>query len=102
MPDLPDHLADEYTGPARIVGADLSAAVTVTLHGRFEPVDGRYHWGGRVAPHPELELLLREGKRAVTIQLGHQDPTPARLVEVDPWSGLRLQGVGRPPWASRV
>lgn len=86
---------DEYHGPALVEGA----AVEVRLSGRFEPVDGRYHWGGRIAPHHELERLLRTGRRAVTIQVEHRAAASARLVEVDPWSGVRLQGTGRPPWA---
>jgi len=91
-------LPDDYTGPALVEGA----AVTVTLRGRFEPVDGRYHWGGRIAPHADIELLLRTGRRAVTIQLEQGPPTPCRLIEVDPWSGVRLRGTGRPPWATRA
>jgi hypothetical protein len=92
MPDI----SDEYYGPALIEGA----AVDVMLHGRFEPVDGRYHWGGRIAPNAELERRLRDGHRAVSVRVADRPATPARLVEVDPWSGIRLQGTGRPPWAA--
>ncbi|MEE3922195.1 DUF4873 domain-containing protein [Micromonospora sp. BRA006-A] len=82
-----------WEGPARIAGT------TVRLHGggRFEPVDGRYHWAGRVEPEPRLVrlLLLRPPRRGGP---DRRTGRPARLAEVDPWGGVRITGVGTPPW----
>ncbi|NUT34057.1 MAG: DUF4873 domain-containing protein [Hamadaea sp.] len=82
-----------YDGPA-LVG-DL--AVTVHLAGRWEPVDGRFHWGGRIEPIPAVAALVRAGRRETLLRIGDQQ-APARLAEVDPWGGVRVTGVGAPPW----
>ena len=68
--------------------------------GRFEPVDGRYHWGGRIAPHDSLSGSSAAGQRSVTVQIGRNPAAAARLAEVDPWGGIRVVGVGRPPWTA--
>ncbi|MFJ1542937.1 DUF4873 domain-containing protein [Micromonospora chalcea] len=82
-----------WQGTAEIAGTP------VRLHagGRFEPVDGRYHWAGRVEPEPRLVRLLRSGRRDVEVRIGER-VTRARLTEVDPWGGVRITGVGTPPW----
>ena len=91
--------SDDYTGPAVVGAAELNADVRVAFAGRFEPVDGRYHWGGRIAPHLRLSELVRGGQRSATVQIGQYPGVTARLAEVDPWGGIRVVGVGRPPWA---
>jgi Domain of unknown function (DUF4873) len=91
---------DEYAGPAVIEVGERRMPVRVTLSGRFEPVDGRYHWGGRLAPDGDIADLLRSGQRAVTVQIGHRIAVQARLAEIDPWGGIRVTGVSRPPWAT--
>lgn len=93
---------EEYDGPAVIHGPGGPVEVTVRLAGRFEPVDGRYHWGGRVAPHPDVAALARGGQRAVTVAIAGRTGTPARLSEVDPWGGIRVVGSSRPPWSDHV
>lgn len=82
-----------YDGPAHI-GEN---AVRVRLRGRFEPVDGRYHWGGRIEPDPDIARLVRAGRRDVRLVIGDR-AAPARLGDVDPWGGVRITGVGAPPW----
>jgi hypothetical protein len=72
--------------------------VEVALSGRFEPTDGRYHWGGRIAPRPEASALVRAGSRDASLRLPDGSPAPARLGEIDPWGGVRVTGVGIPPW----
>ncbi|MGY4913012.1 DUF4873 domain-containing protein [Micromonospora aurantiaca (nom. illeg.)] len=61
-----------WEGTARIAGT------TVRLHGggRFEPVDGRYHWAGRVEPEPRLVRLLRSGRRDVEVRIGERVARP--------------------------
>ena len=94
--------SDDYTGPAVVGAADVNASVRVAFAGRFEPIDGRYHWGGRIAPHVRLSDLVRAGQRSATVQIGHNPGVTARLAEVDPWGGIRVVGVGRPPWAPQA
>ncbi|SDZ16770.1 protein of unknown function [Micromonospora pattaloongensis] len=82
-----------YDGPA-LIGA---TPVRLRLAGRWEPIDGRYHWGGRVAPDPAIAQLVRAGRRDVRVTIADRS-APARLAEVDPWGGVRITGVGTPPW----
>lgn len=84
-----------YHGPAQVAGT----AVRVHLTGRWEPVDGRYHWGGRIEPAEQVAGLLRSGRRDVELRIAGR-VSPARLAEVDPWGGIRVTGVGPPPWPS--
>jgi hypothetical protein len=73
--------------------------VELRLSGHFQPIDGRFHWGGRMSAGPEVAALLRSGRRDVSIRgtAGAPD-VPARLVELDPWGGIRVTGVGPPPF----
>jgi cation diffusion facilitator CzcD-associated flavoprotein CzcO len=82
-----------YDGPALIA----NRAVRVRLSGRFEPVDGRYHWGGRVAPDPQIAQLARSNRRDIRLIIAGRE-TSARLGQVDPWGGIRITGVSSPPW----
>ncbi|MFI7489953.1 DUF4873 domain-containing protein [Micromonospora echinaurantiaca] len=86
-----------YHGPARLAGTP----VRVHLSGRWEPVDGRYHWGGRVEPEPAVARLVRSGRRDVEVSIAGLT-SPARLAEVDPWGGVRITGVGGPPWPAEA
>jgi len=88
-----------YSGTAVLRASGVSVQVTVEVSGRVEPVDGRYHWGGRVAPEPEVAALVRGGKRTAELAVAGGEPAPAKLGELDPWGGVRITGVGRPPWA---
>jgi hypothetical protein len=90
--------AGEYEGAGVVRLGDEAHAVRVSIAGRFEPVDGRYHWQGRIAPDPAIERLARGRDRDVVLELATGVPRPARLAEVDPWGGVRVEGIGRPPW----
>jgi hypothetical protein len=86
----------DFTGTAVLLVGEDALAVQVTLSVRFEPVDGRYHWGGRIAPAPEVAALVRGGVRACSLRV--DSAAPARLGELDPWGGVRVTGVGPPPF----
>jgi hypothetical protein len=96
--------ADEYVGPAlvvsRLAGARTSTteevAVEVTLRGQFEPIDGRFHWYGRIAPNARLDETTRPGT-TVTVRTPHGSAA-GRLSDVDPWGRFRISGTGRPPF----
>jgi len=82
-----------YSGS--VIAGDRVIPVEVELSVRFEPVDGRYHWGGRIAPSPEVAALVRAGLRSCELRV--DSTAPARLGEPDPWGGIRVSGVGPPP-----
>jgi hypothetical protein len=88
----------DYAGPAVLHAGDVVRRVEVRLAGRFEPADGRFHWGGRIAADPGVAQLVRDGHRQATLSVDDRPPVPARLGEVDPWGGVRIHATGRPPW----
>lgn len=61
--------------------------VRAQMAGRVEPVDGRYHWDGRIAPDPRVADLVRSGLRDATL-----DGKPVKLTEIDPWGGVIVRG----------
>jgi cation diffusion facilitator CzcD-associated flavoprotein CzcO len=93
-----DDEADGYTGPARLLIGEDEFEVSVDLRGYFQPIDGRFHWYGRVAAHAGLSARLGGAKAAATLT------TPggaARcdLAEPDTWDRYRITGTGAPPFA---
>ena len=87
------HEAGElFAGPAEIVTDEDTVVVTVELRGGFQPIDGHFHWYGRV----DGDSRLSSGDR-VTIRTGH-GTAEGRLSDVDPWGRLRIAGTGRPPF----
>jgi hypothetical protein len=79
-----------YAGPARLDDTD----VHVHLRGRFEPIDGRFHWWGRVGHDTALPHASGE---TVTLATPHGS-AEGRLSDVDPWGRFRIAGTGRPPF----
>lgn len=86
---------EAYDGPARLVADDRSWDVEVTLRGAFQPIDGRFHWYGRIAGHTPVDGV-RSGQR-VTVNTDHGS-AEAKLSDADPWGRLRITGTGRPPF----
>lgn len=84
-------------GPAEVLAGGEVHPVTVRLSVRFEPIDGQLHWGGRIAPQPAVAALVRAGRRGAALRLAGGVAVPVRLVELDPWGGVRVAGVGPPP-----
>ena len=44
-----EHDEDDYRGPATLVADDREIPVEVVLRGHFQPIDGRFHWYGRLS-----------------------------------------------------
>lgn len=84
----------EYDGPATLVVAGDEVRAEVVLRGVFQPIDGRFHWYGRVAP---TEELADAAGRGVLLRTTHGE-AQGRLSDVDPWGRLRVAGTGRPPF----
>lgn len=93
-------LGSEYAGAAtiQISGTPYRPIeAEVVLRGSFQPLDGRFHWYGRVAPKPDSDLSRTASGAAVVITTAHGS-AHARLSDVDPWGRLRITGTGRPPF----
>ena len=86
---------EEYQGEAVLTATDVRIAVDASLRGRFEPIDGRFHWYGRLAASPELAALGSGSTVTLTTEHGSAE---ARLSDVDPWGRPRVTGTGRPPF----
>ncbi|WP_306361972.1 FAD-dependent oxidoreductase [Nocardia sp. CC227C] len=89
--------AHAYSGPAVLDAPGLELPVTVTLGGYPDPIDGRYHWYGRITATPDADLP-DPGRARVYLALPGREPVPARLEERDPWGNLRIAGTGEPPF----
>ena len=83
---------EQYDGPAAIAGTE----VDVRLRGHFEPIDGRFHWWGRIAANARIDAEQSSGS-TVTLVTPHGE-AEGRLSDVDPWGRLRISGTGRPPF----
>jgi Domain of unknown function (DUF4873) len=88
---------DGYSGPATLVldGAELD--VNVVLRGHFEPIDGRYHWYGRLRADPRLDELLGTHSRPAVLRTPGGEAA-GTLSDPDPWHRYRIAGISRPPF----
>ena len=89
---LVDAPAEEYAGPAVVDDVE----VDVRLRGHFEPLDGSFHWYGRIAANEVLDAQVQSG--ATVTLTTPQGTAQGRLSDVDPWGRFRISGTGRPPF----
>ena len=82
---------EHYDGPAHID----RTRVDVRLRGHFQPIDGLFHWYGRIAPDPAVETNTSGSTVTLVTPYGE---APGRLSDVDPWGRFRISGTGRPPF----
>jgi hypothetical protein len=93
-----DPPGEEYDGPAQLLVGDHEVAVHARLSGRFEPISGRYQWGGRLRPSALLSTVVRPNAAVRLVTEGGR-AADATIREEDPWGGFRVSGIGRPPFA---
>jgi hypothetical protein len=86
-----------YSGSVTLVVNDQEIAGEAELRGHFEPIDGRYHWYGRVSANPVLDALLT-GPVSVELRTSEGSAPASKLGDTDTWGRLRISGVGRPPF----
>ncbi|MFL6108367.1 MAG: DUF4873 domain-containing protein [Marmoricola sp.] len=89
---------EEYAGPAQISGDDGLDPIDVEVHlrGHFEPLDGRFHWFGRISADPALAERYRSG---TTVALSTPHGIAAgKVADLDPWGRFRVTGLGAPPF----
>jgi cation diffusion facilitator CzcD-associated flavoprotein CzcO len=99
---MADHDHDDgYEGPATLMAGGVRVAVQVRLRGHFQPIDGRYHWYGRVEPNDSLLGLLGPGRSHAVLTTPDGSAT-CELSDPDPWQRYRVTGVSTPPYAAQV
>lgn len=91
-----------YDGPARLIVGEgpTTLDVTVTLRGMFQPIDGAYHWYGRITRNDELDAVVRPGGSFVLRT--PEGEASGRLSDRDPWGRYRISATGLPPFARDV
>ena len=100
MPEPPDrreHGEVGYSGPAQVLVGAEAVAVRVELRGFFQPIDGLFHWYGRIAADPELDRLVA-GNRASVVLRTPSGERPAELSDPDLWGRYRVTGESTPPF----
>ncbi|MFC7304688.1 DUF4873 domain-containing protein [Streptomyces monticola] len=93
-----EHDDDGYSGAAMLVLDDEERSVEVRLRGHFQPIDGRYHWYGRLGADAELVNSLG-GKRGSVLIRTPQGEARGELSDPDPWDRYRITGTSTPPFA---
>lgn len=87
-----------YDGPALLRAGGDELPVVVHLDGHLEPLDGRFHWYGRIEASPAVASLKASGVSSGEIVIGERDPAPVRLAEHDAWGHVQVSGTGAPPY----
>ncbi|GIE91695.1 DUF4873 domain-containing protein [Actinoplanes regularis] len=93
---------EEYRGPATLRLDDGPVAVEVRMSARFEPIEGRFRWAGRIDPVGDLRERVSRGLREATVTMPGAPETRVRLSEPDLWGRVRITGAGTPPWFPAV
>ena len=95
---LPPEEPSGYDGEATLVAGDEAIAVVVHLDGHLEPLDGRFHWYGRIERSARVAAVKDAGVSTAMLVIGDGAPAELRLAEYDPWGHVRVKGAGQPPY----
>ena len=88
---------DGYEGSAVLKVDGSRLEIQVRLRGHFQPIDGRYHWYGRVGAHEGLDEVLGSAK-ASGVLITPEGAAPCELSEPDPSRRYRVTGISTPPF----
>jgi Domain of unknown function (DUF4873) len=94
---MPADDEDGYRGPATLLVDGTEVAVQVDLRGHFQPIDGYYHWYGRIAKHEQLAGLLKGRKQRAELRTP-EGSASGELSDPDPWGRYRVLGTSTPPF----
>jgi hypothetical protein len=97
-PWVPEHDDDGHEGPARLHVGEQVVDVEVVLTGHLEPLDGRYHWYGRIAQHDAVDAAKKAGATEIELSIADGPRRAGRLAEHDAWGNMRITGLGAPPF----
>lgn len=97
-PWVPPDDDDGYRGPAALTVEGRRIHVHVHLAGHLEPLDGRFHWYGRVQRDDAVVEAKDAGATTALIAIGDGPQREVRLAEYDPWGNIALRGEGSPPY----
>lgn len=95
---LPPEDETGYDGGALLLLGDQSLEVTVHLDGHLEPLDGLFHWYGRIERADGLVAAKSRGATSGELVIDGGPPAPVRLAEQDPWGHVQVNGTGAPPY----
>ena len=96
---LPPEEESGYDGPAALLVGDRTIDVTVHLDGHLEPLDGRFHWYGRIDRSDDLVAAKDAGATVAHLAIAGGRPAELRLAEHDPWGHVQVNGTGAPPYS---
>jgi hypothetical protein len=99
MAFVPPEDAAGYAGRATLLLGDEVLAVVVHLGGHLEPLDGHYHWYGRIERSADLVAAKDAGATTAELAIGDRAPVAVRLAEYDSWGHVQVNGTGAPPFA---
>jgi hypothetical protein len=88
-----------YDGEATLIVDDQPIAVTVHLDGHLEPLDGLFHWYGRIERSTAVAAVKDSGARTAALTIGAGEPAEVKLAEYDPWGHIQVNGTGAPPYS---
>ena len=88
---------DGYEGTAVVEVGGSRFDVQVRLRGHFQPIDGRYHWYGRLSAHEGLDGVLGSAKAAGVLTTA-EGSARCELSEPDPSRRYRVTGISTPPF----
>ena len=92
-----DHDDEGYRGPATLTVDGVDHEVGVRLTGHFQPIDGWFHWYGRVDVDAALEAALGGRKRPVRVTTP-EGAADGEIADPDPWGRYRVSGTSTPPF----
>jgi hypothetical protein len=87
-----------YDGAAVLQVGDRRLDVIVHLDGHLEPLDGLFHWYGRIERSAAVAAAKDAGATSAELVIGERTPATLRLAEVDPWGHVQVSGTGAPPY----
>lgn len=86
---------DDYLGAAEFSFENQTLTGQVQLRGHFEPIDGKFHWYGRIATNSEVNNLPAGSQVEIRTPDGS---ALGKLTDKDPWGRYRITGTGSPPF----
>ncbi len=87
-----------WDGPLTVRVGQMEVRLRGRLRGMFDPIDGHYHWYGRLESSDALAKLASRAPAEVEV-VTEQGSAFGSLGDPDMWGRLRLAGFGPPPFA---